>query len=906
MDQLAAAAMARAVRGLRGRWLESRGGISERQCYSGLRAPTSLMQLFSRLPEQSLRLVRWALLAGWLLLIASLLLPVVTLPEAWLPPCTAVAAADCPLHHQPGNRLFWGTVVPVGVLLIGVLSHELWRRVCPLAFVSQLARALGWQRSRPGRKGKPETVHVQADSWLGRHHLALQWSLLIAGLCLRLLWVNGSPLGLAILLLLTLAAALLVGWAWGGKAWCQYVCPMGPVQTVLTGLRGPLGSTAHVGTSSRVTQSMCRTIASDGREQSACVACQAPCIDIDAERSFWQTLHGKRSLSWAWFSYPGLTLVFFLLMGQVGVGTGLAAHPLGYLRSGAWAFDAGLAGRIGTSIWPQLPVPRLLEIPLLLTAAATVSAAVFGGLERLLHRQYERWGYGEPRERASLHARLLASFVAINVFFWFVDPLQGALGHDGSELLRSLVLVASGIGLFRSWGRDQATYRRESASESLRRQLRELPGLEAALDGRALEALSPQEVFTLVKALPAMGRQQGRGVYRDVMAEMLRSGRLDRASALLELQELRLTLQLDDSDHHAVVRTLAREQPDLLERDPLQRQVDDLRREVAQEGIEELLRLSGLEVLEPERLQPALRQRLDQLQVASGLDEAHWTALLQGFGPKGALERQRLEGLRSGWLQEAGWRRLLTDLAADDAMLQPLAQAMAQRTESPRRELDARLLAAGLERLPEAVPPVGTLDQVLDLLWRDPDPDTAAWVLMLARERDPQRAARHLQDPRTGLAESPFLRSQRRAEEDPDRAEFAAIAASDLFADLLPEGVLWVAREGHLRELAAAERLLERGARSDLLALVVRGDVRLRTASGQTVVLGPGQTVGEMGVITGAPRTASVEAGPDGAQVFVLPALAFEELLRRSRRFGRGLMVHLAGRLAPTAPVLAN
>ncbi|MFM8259796.1 MAG: cyclic nucleotide-binding protein, partial [Vulcanococcus sp.] len=156
------------------------------------------MQLFSRLPEQQLRLVRWALLIGLLLLIVSLLVPAVTLPADLVPPCSAVFDPDCQLHQQPGNRLFWGTVVPVGVLLIGVVSHELWRRICPLAFVSQLARALGRQRSRPGRKGKPEVVQVEADSWLGRHHLALQWSLLIGGLCLRLLWVNGSPLGLAL------------------------------------------------------------------------------------------------------------------------------------------------------------------------------------------------------------------------------------------------------------------------------------------------------------------------------------------------------------------------------------------------------------------------------------------------------------------------------------------------------------------------------------------------------------------------------------------------------------------------------------------------------------------------------------------------------------------------------------
>jgi len=862
------------------------------------------MQLFSRLPEQSLRLVRWLLLIGWLLLIASLLLPLVALPERLVPACSALIDPGCELHRQPGNRLFWGTVVPVGVLLIGVVSHELWRRVCPLAFVSQLARSLGWQRSRPGRKGRPELVQVEAESWLGRHHLALQWSLLIAGLCLRLLWVNGHPLGLALLLLVTLAAALLVGWAWGGKAWCQYVCPMGPVQIVLTGLRGPLGSTAHVGTSSRVTQSMCRTVTADGREQSACVACQAPCIDIDAERSFWQTLRGKRSLAWLWFSYPGLTLAFFLLMDRTGVGTDLAGHPLGYLRSGGWAFDAGLPQRIWQSLWPGVPLPRLLEIPLLLTAAAALSALVFEGLQRLLQRRYTRQGLSEPLERAVLRSRLIASFAAINTFFWFVDPFQGTLGHAGGELVRSLVLVASGIGLFRSWGRDQATYRRESASESLRRQLRDLAGLEAALDGRSLDALSPQEVFTLVKALPAMGRQQGRSLYGDVMAEMLRTGRLDRASALLELQELRQTLQLDESDHHAVVRTLAREQPELLERDPLQRQVDDLRREAAQEAITDLLHLAGLQVLELDRLQPAQREHLEQLQADSGLDDSQWQDLLQGFGPRGESERQRLEALRAAWLHDLAQGRHLAALALADPLLQPLAQAMAQRAEGVRRELDARLLAAAQEPLPQTVPPAGELGQALDLLWRDPDPDTAGWVLMLARERDPQRAARYLQDPRTGLAESPFLQSQRRGEVHPDRSEFPSIAGADLFADLLPEGILWVARHGRPRELAPLERLMERGARSDSLVLVVQGAVQLHTPSGQPVLLGPGQTVGEMGVITGQLRSATVDAGPDGARLVVLPAETFEELLLRSRRFGRGLLTHLAERLA--GPVLAN
>ncbi len=860
------------------------------------------MQLFNRLPEQQLRLVRWALLIGWLLLIASLLLPAISLPQAWLPPCPPDPGVHCQLHRQPGNRLFWGTVVPVGLLLIGMISHELWRRICPLAFVSQLARALGRQRSRPGRKGRPEVVMVEAESWLGRHHLALQWSLLIAGLCLRLLAVNGSPLGLAVLLLLTLAAALLVGWAWGGKAWCQYVCPMGPVQTVLTGLRGPLGSTAHVGTSARITQSMCRTLASDGREQSACVACQAPCIDIDAERSFWQSLRGKRSLSWLWFSYPGLILAFFLLMEQAGAGTAMAAHPLGYLRSGAWAFDADQPRRIWQSLWPGLPLPRLLEIPLLLCAAAALSALLFVGLETLLQQLYLRQGLGEPLERARQRSRLIASFLAINGFFWFVDPFQGALGADGGELVQSLVLLATSIGLFRGWGRDQATYRRESASESLRRQLRDLPGLEAALDGRSLEALSPQEVFTLVKAMPALGRRQGRATYREVMGEMLRSGRLSRAAALLELQELRQALQLEDADHHAVVRDLALEQPELLEQDRRQRQITDLRREAAHEQIRDLLQLAGLEVLDPDALPPALRPRLERLQQEVGLDDAAWQSLLQGFAPRGEQARLGLEALSRSWIREAGLAACLAERAAADPLLRPLHQAMQQRLEGRRSDLDPRLLAAGLSALPASVPAVGALEEALDLLWCDPDPDTAGWVLMLARERDPQRAARLLQSPRAGLAESPFLASQRRGDTDPDRDEFLPLASSHLFADLLPADLLWVSRRGFLQDHAAGAVVMERGAVSDTMAVVLRGALQLQTATGQAVTLAVGQSVGERGVITGEPRSTNVLAGPEGARLFVLPAEAFEDLLDRSRRFGRELLAQLAQRIAAPVP----
>ena len=120
------------------------------------------MSLMDQWAEARARQFRWVLIICWCALILSLLLPTVALPSGWAPNC-ADEFLNCELHLQPGNRLFWGVAVPTGLLLI-VLSHEIWRRICPLAFVSQLFRALGMQRTALARNGKQEVVKVKADS----------------------------------------------------------------------------------------------------------------------------------------------------------------------------------------------------------------------------------------------------------------------------------------------------------------------------------------------------------------------------------------------------------------------------------------------------------------------------------------------------------------------------------------------------------------------------------------------------------------------------------------------------------------------------------------------------------------------------------------------------------------------
>nr|MDJ0518115.1 EF-hand domain-containing protein [Trichodesmium sp. MO_231.B1] len=116
---------------------------------------------------------------------------------------------------------------------------------------------------------------------------------------------------LGLFLTFTILAALTVGFLYGGKSWCQYICPMAPVQKIYAQPRALLNSTAHKGDRQPITQSMCRTVSPDGKELSACVACQSSCIDIDAEYSYWDGI-GNRKQQWLYYGYVGLTVGYFV------------------------------------------------------------------------------------------------------------------------------------------------------------------------------------------------------------------------------------------------------------------------------------------------------------------------------------------------------------------------------------------------------------------------------------------------------------------------------------------------------------------------------------------------------------------------------------------------------------------
>jgi hypothetical protein len=114
--------------------------------------------MFGQIAEQRMHQVRWVVTLGWLLLIASLLYDpftsTLTAPDHPFSPlridpdaCVKVQGVCLPEPpYAIGVTIFWGAVVPSAIFILLIFGHELWQRICPLSFLSQIPRSLGWQR----------------------------------------------------------------------------------------------------------------------------------------------------------------------------------------------------------------------------------------------------------------------------------------------------------------------------------------------------------------------------------------------------------------------------------------------------------------------------------------------------------------------------------------------------------------------------------------------------------------------------------------------------------------------------------------------------------------------------------------------------------------------------------------
>jgi CRP-like cAMP-binding protein len=916
----------------------------------------------SRVSEARMHGVRWLLTTAWLLIIGSLFFDPFTArftapDHPWSPlrlPDTCVEVQGRCLVETPyplGTTLFWGAVVPSSIFLLLVFGHELWRRICPLSFLSQIPRALGRQRQTARRNPKTGEIRFQLakvppDSWLAKHYPALQFGWLFAGLCGRILFFNADRLVLAAWLLFTIAAAILVGWLYGGKAWCQYFCPMAPVQSIYSTPAGLLGSKAHQ-SPTPITQSMCRTTTAAGDEQSACVACQQPCIDIDAERMYWTRLRSP-AFAFERYGYLGLVVGYFLYYY-------LYAGNWDYYFSGAWARQPDqLAQLLSPGLYlfnTPINLPRIVAVPLVLGLSTWLGWLGGRAIEAAMRRRARRQG-GEPDMTLIRHRVFLAAtFVAFNVFFLFAGrPLLQLAPTWLIHLFDAALVATSTLWLARGWTRGPALYERENLAERFRRQLEKM-GLEvgALLQGRALRDLNPDEVYVLARVLPGFGNRQRHEAYKGVVRDALAEGYVNASSSLEVLRRMRRELGISDDEHRQLLEELGVEDAELLNPDRRRSLEEQVRLSGYRRSLERLLRLRGqiTEGARGDQVQTsatlgALRR---QFSISPGEEARALDDLSPAEGAarraEGVLERLTLLGeasialgqahleshpqlvalLRdqSGQREELGVRAFLECLVALGES--PRAVELAQRLTRLRPGLAAalpraepwpdRLAAAVTEILrrpstdgdlkPELTPEA-TLERLLCLA-EDPLPTVAVAAVALCVALDAERGR--------GAAEALLQQAQRPAwvretagrllalqgplllSALPELEKRTALATSDFFHRTWADTLDALAEQAEIRTHAAGDLITEAGDTCRELLLLIEGAARVEHhAEGEATLeqMQPGQVLDELDVLTHSAVASTIVAEVPGTRVLAVPVDSFDAMLERDPDFARRVL----------------
>jgi hypothetical protein len=535
--------------------------------------------MLHQVSEKTMHRVRWLLTLGWLVLIASLfydpITPAFTDPSNLASPfrvnlrqCIKIRETCLPQSSFSMSALiWWAMIVPCGIFILLVLGHEFWRRICPLSFLSQIPRALGIQRRRKVTdritgEVRREVVTISENSWLGRNHLYVQFGLFVFGLGLRILYVNSDRVALGLFLLASICCAILVGYLYAGKSWCQYFCPMAPVQMVYTGPRSLLGSQNYLRPKATTTQSMCRTVdPQTNREQSTCVGCKAACIDIDAEKSYWTELNkpGRRLVQ---YGYLGMVIAFYLYYF-------LYAGNWDYYFTGAWTHeDDQVAKALDTGFYiygHAIPIPKAIAV--FITFAVLIAITFSLGLivERLCRRLPGYQGRFVSKEQAQHLAFTIFTIASFWTFFSYgARPSLNRLPTYPLYAFNAVIILVGFLWLYRTLRRTRLQYERENMAASLRKQLQKLSIDRALLGGRSIDDLSPDEIYTLVKVSQGVSQQVRLQTYSDVVLDLLRQQTVSASGSFEFCRQLRQELEITDAEHFSTIEAIALTNPEIL------------------------------------------------------------------------------------------------------------------------------------------------------------------------------------------------------------------------------------------------------------------------------------------------------------------------------------------------------
>jgi CRP/FNR family transcriptional regulator, cyclic AMP receptor protein len=123
------------------------------------------------------------------------------------------------------------------------------------------------------------------------------------------------------------------------------------------------------------------------------------------------------------------------------------------------------------------------------------------------------------------------------------------------------------------------------------------------------------------------------------------------------------------------------------------------------------------------------------------------------------------------------------------------------------------------------------------------------------------------------------------------------LARVDLFAEL-PESVREeMATRGSTRRVPAGQPVVTQGQDDAGLQMVTAGTCDVVVHGNPVRTLAEGDYFGEISLIDGQPRSATIVAGSDGCQTFTVSPLLFWQIVEENKGVGRLVMKGLTARL---------
>jgi len=817
----------------------------------------------------------------------------------------AFVAAGFLVPWQP--RIFWTVLLPLLVMLIVLAGFYPWRAICPLAAFGEIGRNL---RRRSQRR---------VPAWLERGHFVVPFLILAAMLVLRLVATNGDGRWISWLLIALALAAFAANTYFTGKTWCNFLCPVGVVERIYTDA-APLAKPAA--------NSQCVR----------CTACKKSCPDIDQENNYWRelTARGRR---FATYAFPGLVFAFYFYF---------------WLRAGDWEayFDGRWTHRLadaelvlGAGFFFAPGVPALVAAAATLAALALASFALFRAVEAAT-RPFAR----DPERHRHLMLAI-AAFSAFSIFYVFAGAPTLRRIPGGTRVFAFVTPAIAVLVLARRWGRSREAYIRERVAARLTRRW---PFAGAP-------PKDPIEAYARVQA-SEQAREQLLAGYTQTLRDVLADGIVDESEGRL-LAEIRRQFGITPREHEQVVARLAEDERSLLasgrfatveERLQLEGYraalTEALLRTASSEEIESLRQAFGVSPEDHaalvERIRsgsgPILERARREIDEARGR-RADREALTAIEAPGEGVE---LLGFLLARAEESSLGRVfdLLEVAGDRTRIAILRPGLKSPDPDTRRQAfgqlgdacpDARELLALAEPLVTAPRGGGGRADAaspgqLARLAGDPDPfirAAAVWSLGAATPEGRAvllAAARGDADPLVSEAAGAALGSEAGAAPATDAEGFKGririarmqfLRRVPLFADLDPGDLLDLAELAHEEELARDSVLCEQG-RADpgdlfvILAgravVVVRGGAPGEERESEVAELGPGEVVGELALIDGSARSATVKPQGGPLRVLRIPAQAFRDRLLPRGRVSRSLLLTLTRRLRALASRLSE